>query len=280
MINHFKIKSFPLINIKKILLFVLLVTPVFVYAQTDTTFISDTLMNDIEEPPLPQEIITESDPDENNNKDYFLEKSDFTEDNIIVLRNVPDSIVKKMQQDDDFWYANSEIKKEKKPEDKKSDYKPLGQLKWLQTLIWIIIIGVFAAVIITYLAGSNVGLFRRKSKIIQATDETELETVDIFIINYQKEIDKAESNGNYRLATRLMFLRLLKIMAEKNIIQYKQDRTNLDYLFQLQSTSYYNNFFRITRNYEYSWYGKFDVGEEAYRIIKNDFKQMDLQINQ
>jgi hypothetical protein len=275
-IGQFKIKSCPLIRIKKIFLFLLLFSPAFVHAQVDTAILSDTLIEYIEEPPPPQEAITVPDTYESEDEDYFLEKSDFESDNKIVPRKVPDSILKKMRQDDDFWYANADIKKEKKPEVKKSEYK---SLRWLDTLLWIIIIGVFIAVIFTYLSGSNVGLFRRKSKVIQATDEAEMETVDIFMINYQKEIDKAESSGNYRLATRLLFLKLLKIMSEKNIIQYKQDRTNLDYLFQLQSKGYYNIFFRITRNYEYSWYGKFDVVEEAYRKIKNDFNQMDLQIN-
>jgi hypothetical protein len=67
-------------------------------------------------------------------------------------------------------------------------------------------------------------------------------------------------------------------MAEKNIIQYKQDRTNLDYLLQLHPTVYYNNFFRITRNYEYSWYGKFEVREGAYKMIRSDFDQFDHQL--
>ena len=129
-----------------------------------------------------------------------------------------------------------------------------------------------------WLAGSHAGLFRRKNKALQTTGEDELITEDIFAINYQKEIDKAEANANYRLAIRLMFLRLLKVMAEKNIIQYKQDRTNLDYLLQLHPTVYYNNFFRITRNYEYSWYGKFEVAEKAYKVIRNDFDQFDRQL--
>jgi hypothetical protein len=144
--------------------------------------------------------------------------------------------------------------------------------------LWLVIIGGFAAAIMWYLAGSNVGLFRRKNKYLQDTGDEQLETEDIFAINYQKEIDKAEANGNYRLAIRLMFLRLLKAMAEKNIIEYKPGRTNLDYLFHLHPTVYYNHFFRITRNYEYTWYGKFEVGEGAYQLIRNDFNQMDRQI--
>ena len=68
-------------------------------------------------------------------------------------------------------------------------------------------------------------------------------TEDIFAINYQKEIDKACSKGNYRLAIRLMFLRLLKDLSEKNIIQYTQDKTNFDYLIQLHPTRLLQRFF-------------------------------------
>ncbi len=263
---------------KKILLFFLLLIPACLYAQVDTAILTDTLPPEIvndatyEDPP-PEEVTTTD-----YQSDYFLNRSGNPPDSSIVWRQVPDSLVKTMQDDDDFWYANAVIEKEKEEEEKRSTYIPLGQQQWFQVLMWLVIIGGFAAAIMWYLAGSNVGLFRRKNKEISSAGDEELSTADIFAINYQKEIDKAEAAGNYRLAIRLMFLRLLKDMAGKNIIQYKQDRTNLDYLLQLQPTIYYNPFFRITRSYEYSWYGEFEVGESAYRIIRNDFKQMDQQL--
>ena len=257
---------------KKRLLFFLLLFPAFIQAQNDTTLLADSLSPEIQKPPEEyQPPAVES--TEDIKSDYFLKNGDSPRDSSISQRHVPDSIIKKMQQDDNFWYANAEIKEEKEPA-----YTPIGQRQWFQTLLWLVIIGGFAAAIMWYLAGSNVGLFRKKNKALELAGEEELATEDIFAINYQKEIDKAEAGGNYRLAIRLMFLRLLKDMAGKNIIRYKQDRTNLDYLFQLQSTAYYNNFFRITRNYEYSWYGQFEVGEDAYRIVRNDFNQFDRQL--
>ena len=257
---------------KKNLLLLLFFLPLFLHAQSDTTILSDSLVNEIVERPAEA-----STGDTEPNK-FFLNKLDFTADSSILQRHLPDSLVTKMKQDDDFWYADAEIEEEIKPEDKGSSYEPIGQQSWFQTLLWLVIIGGFGAAIIGYLSGSNVGLFRRKNKVFGNTGEEEMETDDIFAINYQKEIDKAEANGNYRLAIRLMFLRLLKVMAEKNIIEYKQGKTNLDYLLQLHPTGYYNNFFRITRNYEYSWYGKFEVGEVAYRMIRNDFTQFDRQL--
>ena len=220
--------------------------------------------------------------EDRENKIWFLKKQAYNRDSLVGQRNVPDSVVKKMQEDDNFWYANAIPEKKKTQQTAAADadpYVPIGQRSWFQTLIWLIIIGGFAAFLMIYLSGSNIGLFRRKNKISN-TGEEEVTTDDIFAINYQKEIDKAAAAGNYRLAVRLMFLRLLKNMSEKNIIRYQQDKTNLDYLLQLHSTKHYNNFFRITRNYEYSWYGKFDVSEESYRIIRNDFDHFENGISQ
>lgn len=214
-----------------------------------------------------------ADPD----KVFFLNRSSL--DSLYVQqRNVPDSITRSMQEDKDFWYANAVIEKEKpEPHKESARYIPIGQRTWFQTLLWLLIIGGFAAALMWYLAGSNVGLFRRKNKATTADDESII-TEDIFAINYQRDIDRAASQKDYRLAVRLMFLRLLKNMSERNIIRYKQDKTNLDYLLQLHPTAYYKDFFRITRSYEYSWYGRFDVSEEAYKIIRTDFDHLERKL--
>lgn len=234
-------------------------------AQYDTTEVIEQLQPE----PLPEEGEYTDDEETDDQGVYFKDKDQY--DSLLVTqRNVPDSAKKAMQKDDAFWYANAEIEKVKEEKANNKKYIPLGQQTWVKTLFWIIIIGVFAAVIMWFLAESNIGLFRKKNKIVKAEEE-EFATEDIFSINYQKEIDKAAAQANYRLAVRLMFLRLLKNMSEKNVINYKQDKTNFDYLLQLHSTNYYKDFFRITRNYEYTWYGQFEINEEAYKIIRNDF---------
>ncbi|MCY7309400.1 MAG: hypothetical protein LH619_01360 [Chitinophagaceae bacterium] len=217
----------------------------------------------------------------------------------VKQRSLPGDAVKKMKEDEDFWYANANIKKKKSKEqiayekeqgrkgqkgkneqavnERDNSYVPLGQRSWFQTLLWIVILAVFATGLAIYLGGSNVGLFRKKNVKAANAGEEEI-TGDIFAINYQKEIDKAAAQGNYRLAIRLMFLRLLKNMSEKNIIRYKQDKTNLDYLMELHPTNYYNSFFRVTRNYEYSWYGQFNVSEDAFKLIRSDFDQFDKEL--
>jgi hypothetical protein len=225
---------------------------------------------------------------------YFLEKQPMID--LVKLRQLPDSVMKKMLAENDFWYANANVKRRRTRNNEwilttktdtsgkynavvTSETQPLVFREWFRVLVWLIIIGGFIAFLIVYLSNSETALFRRRNKSINDKSE-EVETEDIFAINYSKEIDKAIRNAEYRVATRLMFLRLLKQLSEKKIIEYRQDRTNLDYLMQLNQTSYYKDFFRITRNYEYSWYGLFEIKPEAFAVIKNDFESFAQKLKQ
>jgi hypothetical protein len=233
-----------------------------------------------------------------SDNDYFTDRTYQEEPFTNQPRSIPADQWNKFKTDDDFWYANAKIRRDKtsqqtideKPsgttkgnktqtqtQTQRTTYVPIQSQSWFQTFIWIILFVSFAVIIVLFLAKNNVGFFRKKQvKIDEGKGEEDIPE-NIFEINYQREIDKAASAGNFRLAIRLMFLRLLKNMDERHIISYKQDKTNFDYLMETQSTNYYNNFFRITRNYEYSWYGKFPVSEEGYRVIRNDFDRFDQQ---
>lgn len=189
-------------------------------------------------------------------------------------RMLPDSVEKKIKADGDFWYVNYQFEKEELKKEEEPD-TPFTEEPLFQTLLWLVIIGGFAAVVIMYLSNSNIGLFRKNTKPVTGEGEEYIETDNIFEINYTREIDRAISNGNYRLAVRLLFLKALKNLSDKKVIQYKQDRTNFDYLMQLHSTKYYNDFFRITRDYEYCWYGQFDIEPGKFSLIKSDFENFD-----
>lgn len=185
---------------------------------------------------------------------------------------------KRYTQDPDFWYADARLDKKKKTEIPPASvpYTPIIKRDWFKTLLWMVIIISFAAVLLYYLSDSHLGLFRRRRKIRQEETGAEAEMPeDIFSISYDREIQKAISAGNYRLAVRLHYLRLLSRLAEKNIIRYQPDKTNFDYILQVQQTPLYADFFRVTRYYEYSWYGQFDVREDVFGLIRNDIVQLE-----
>jgi len=229
-------------------------------------------------------IISQDAPNQNtvsSNENYqFKEPSEVGK---IDTRNVSKADLNKLKSDQDYWYINqvppkerlrstpSENHKGKKEDEDQNMTRGLFKNPWLNVLFWIVLIGGFIALLVWFLTTSGISLFRKKEKIALEQIQ-EAPTDNIFEIDFEKEIDKAVNAENFRMAVRLMYLRTLKDLSNHNLISYTHEKTNSDYLFQLASlSSYYKNFFRLTRNFEYIWYGQFELSQESFAIIQNDF---------
>ncbi len=188
---------------------------------------------------------------------------------------IHDSVLQNLKKDEAFWYVNKAPKRQKPAEinANKKYSEPFYLQDWFRTLVWIFIVAAFVAVMIWFLLVSDVSLFRKKAAILQPEKDIALNE-DIFSISYKQELEKAIAEENYRLGVRLMYLHILRLLSEKDIIQYKIERTNSDYLAQLYNTSYYKDFFRLTRNFEYVWYGKFDISLATFEMIRKDHTKL------
>lgn len=252
-------------------------------AQEDTVRLGrlsdiDTL---IDPPPMivPDEIIDEESDDvgsgdevDEESKTLFAAKSSSGGPDSFRLRVLNDSVVNAMKNDNSFWYADKVFHKKASPE---ISFVPFWQRPGFQSLMWVVIIIAFVGILILYLKEGNISIFRSTKHISETAEEEGTE--NIFVINYQKEIDKAITAADYRLAIRLMYLRLLRNLSEKGAIAYTQDKTNFDYLAEASSKKWYNLFFIITRNYEYAWYGHFEVDSNKFEVIRKEFMDFEKQ---
>lgn len=190
----------------------------------------------------------------------------------VQVRSVPQKRVDSLKAAEDFWYANAVPEKKKEPAEKEQKRKTgFFQQPWVGNLLWMIVLTGFIGVVLWYLQASNIFLFRKKAKKIVDAAVMEEEEDDLFTRSYDREIAKAEAEQNFRLAVRLRYLQTLKNLADRQLIDYRYGRTNSDYVTQLFKTSYYQNFFRLTRNFEYTWYGQFEPSAEAYEMMRRDF---------
>lgn len=215
---------------------------------------------------------------------YFLQKDDTTslfDSSAIEWRVVPDSVVRSLKKDAAFWYADKDM--EKKNEENEG-------LSWLEKIIitlfkllanpvfrqilWIIIIGGFAAAVIWFLSQNQMNIFGYgKKTVVVRKSEAEV-TEDVFSTDLEKAANDAAALGDFRLAIRFQYLQLLKIFSQHELLQYRQDATNFDYLKQLYDRPYYKDFFRVTRNYEYAWYGEIAVSNEQYDSVVKEFNDL------
>ena len=197
---------------------------------------------------------------------------------VVRERKVPDSVIGKIKKDDAYWYANSSPDRRKDKSDNNSGKGfSLFKSNWFKIIIWIILIGGFTSVLVWYLASGNIHLFRKPSTVIK-TENGKIIEEDIYSIDYDDAIQKAISDNQYRIAVRLLYLQLLKDLSEKKLIKFKNDSTNSDYLSQLSGSQFYKDFFRLTRSFEYAWYGKFDLSETSFNSVYRDFNSFKQQI--
>ncbi|MFK7782836.1 DUF4129 domain-containing protein [Psychroserpens sp.] len=98
--------------------------------------------------------------------------------------------------------------------------------------------------------------------------------------NINALINDAISQGNYRLAIRYYYLLSLKYLTEKDIITWQQEKTNEDYISEIQSESIKSNFINITRIYDYVWYGEFNVDQLKFESLKTSFESLNKSIKQ
>jgi hypothetical protein len=201
----------------------------------------------------------------------YFDKIDTTVVPVVSERKIDDSVINRLKNDEAFWYANLQLQKPVTKNTETPFLIRIMQQQWVRTMLWLLIAASFISGLIWYLTSFNISLFRKQATAIKDKNIDEI-AENIFSIDYEKELAKAVQNGRYNLAVRLLYLQLLTQLSDKGIIRYGQDRTNSDYLMQLHNTSYYKDFFRLTREFEYSWYGQFAVSPVAFETIKKDFE--------
>ncbi len=112
---------------------------------------------------------------------------------------------------------------------------------------------------------------QRDLKEIEKLSEKELiETSRLDEID--RLIKEAENQYNYRLALRLQFLKIFKKMMENQFIQYKKDKTNYDYYNEIETPDLKKYFKKISRWYDYVWYGEYYIDQPVYRKALLEFK--------
>lgn len=144
-------------------------------------------------------------------------------------------------------------------------------------LIWAFIIVALLIVAWLLFRSDIVGLTRSKSRstVFNFTDVTE----DLGSINFDNEINKATSGNDYRLAIRWHYLKLLYLLDQKQLIVFAPYKTNIDYSNELRGKTVHAEFIRLSRVYDYIWYGQFKITSENYNGYAQEFKTFETQVN-
>jgi len=142
---------------------------------------------------------------------------------------------------------------------------------------YFVIIALVALVvfIVLKIVGADLKIFSRKSKVVEVPYSESDD--NIHEIDFNEEIEKAISSSNYRLAVRLLYLRALKNLSDKDLIHWLPEKTNQTYISEINDPEKRRAFSKITHQFEYVWYGEFFIDKENFNAIKDTFERFNLR---
>ncbi len=140
---------------------------------------------------------------------------------------------------------------------------------------------IFLAIVIIFVIMKLIGIefaniFGRKDQSI-SIDYQVLEQ-DIHALDFEKAIEGALSIQQFRLATRLYYLQVLKSLSNQDLIEWRLNKTNRSYIYELQSTELRQEFESLTTLFEYIWYGDFLISAIEFESIQNQFSNFNRSI--
>ncbi|CAN5131730.1 hypothetical protein BH09BAC3_BH09BAC3_28130 [soil metagenome] len=96
----------------------------------------------------------------------------------------------------------------------------------------------------------------------------ELLNENIHEMNFEKLLQEALSKKEYRLAVRLTFLNALKLLSDKQHVDWRPGKTNHDYVEELKHGELKIGFNELSFYFDYAWYGDFNVNESMYNRVR------------
>ncbi|MDT0650404.1 DUF4129 domain-containing protein [Autumnicola edwardsiae] len=153
------------------------------------------------------------------------------------------------------------------------EYTPGGFIQFIITIIpyfiLVLVLG-FVFWLITRLdPGSSLLESPAEPGVFLSEEEEIIQSKDI-----SQLIEEAITNKQYRLAIRYYYLLNLKRLDETGIIAYQFQKTNEDYSGEIRKEAIKQQFRKITRLYDFIWYGDFKVSETDFRLAEKGFLQM------
>jgi hypothetical protein len=90
-------------------------------------------------------------------------------------------------------------------------------------------------------------------------------------IDIEKAILTCQAEGNFRMAVRFLYLRLIHTAREKTGIRFRDSSTNAEIMRAFGSHPKAAEFRWLATAYEYVFYGGFLPGPDLYDELKNKF---------
>jgi hypothetical protein len=100
---------------------------------------------------------------------------------------------------------------------------------------------------------------RRTGYMMRILDE------DVPVSTLSSRISAAVAAGDYRMAYRWTYIDLLRYLDTKRVIRIVGNKTNSDYLREVDSQSWSKDFAILADAFDFIWYGEYPVDQQSFQ---------------
>jgi hypothetical protein len=191
-------------------------------------------------------------------------------------RDFSEDKVKELRADEDFNYAEAPTVGESLWD---RFWRWVGQFilelfgkmattNWGNVLLYVLALVVLTVIVMAVL---KVDAFRILAKGDGSAVTKGVFHENIHEMDFDTLIKEAVANRDYRNAVRLVFLQSLKILADKQHINWQAGKTNHDYVDEVQTLDVKKGLGQLSYYFDYAWYGGFMISETQFSRLKTIF---------
>ena len=149
-------------------------------------------------------------------------------------------------------------------------------------IVWTLVIGIIAYIVYQVFLSKDSFLFSKNAKKLKKEEPAIEETEDISKTNWDALLRNAVDKQDLRLAVRYSYMWTLQLLQKKELISYRIDKTNFEYYRELSGAKQHAElskvFRQLSRQYEYTWYGHFDISGARYNEYIDLFNHLKKQL--
>lgn len=147
-----------------------------------------------------------------------------------------------------------------------SVFNGLGALGYVLVVIFILLL----AFLIFYLFVNR----EKDGKKITKLDLDEVAPTEIPLTELERMLRDALARNDFRAAVRIYFIFILRDLSNKSWIRWEKEKTNFQYLREMNGRPEYDAFNTSVGYFEIIWYGKREIDRQTFDKIQPDFTKL------